>query len=64
MRLKISRPRQAHLRLHGDRHETRVLPGDSGRQVFVSAPGDLTSTFAAEAMFYKGSLDKLGIEAD
>jgi protease-4 len=34
-------------------------------KIFVPPPGDLyINGFAAEAMFYKGSLDKLGIEAD
>ncbi len=34
-------------------------------KVFLPPPGDLyINGFAAEAMFYKGSLDKLGIEAD
>ena len=34
-------------------------------KVFLAPPGDLwIHGFAAEAMFYKGSLDKLGIEAD
>ncbi|HQZ82339.1 MAG TPA: signal peptide peptidase SppA [Pyrinomonadaceae bacterium] len=34
-------------------------------KIFVPPPGDLLiNGFAAEAMFYKGSLDKLGIEAD
>lgn len=34
-------------------------------KIFLAPPGDLwIHGFAAEAMFYKGSLDKLGIEAD
>ncbi|HEX6278889.1 MAG TPA: S49 family peptidase, partial [Pyrinomonadaceae bacterium] len=34
-------------------------------KVFLPPPGDLyVNGFAAEAMFYKGSLDKLGVEAD
>lgn len=34
-------------------------------KVFLPPPGDLyINGFAAEAMFYKGSLDKLGIEAE
>jgi protease-4 len=34
-------------------------------KIFVPPPGDLyVNGFAAEATFYKGSLDKLGIEAD
>jgi protease-4 len=34
-------------------------------KIFVPPPGDLyINGFAAEATFYKGSLDKLGIEAD
>lgn len=34
-------------------------------KIFLPPPGDLyINGFAAEAMFYKGSLDKLGIEAD
>lgn len=34
-------------------------------KIFVSPPGSLyINGFAAEAMFYKGSLDKLGVEAD
>ena len=34
-------------------------------KIFVPPPGDLLiNGFAAEAMFYKGSLDKLGVEAD
>lgn len=34
-------------------------------KIFLSPPGDLyINGFAAEAMFYKGSLDKLGIETD
>ncbi|MEP6850597.1 MAG: S49 family peptidase, partial [Acidobacteriota bacterium] len=34
-------------------------------KIFVPPPGDLyVNGFAAEAMFYKGSLDKLGIETD
>jgi len=34
-------------------------------KIFVPPPGDIyINGFAAEAMFYKGSLDKLGIEAD
>src|SRR5688500_16598130 len=34
-------------------------------RIFVPPPGDLyINGFAAEAMFYKGSLDKLGIEAE
>lgn len=34
-------------------------------KIFVPPPGDLyINGFAAEAMFYKGSLDKLGIEAE
>lgn len=37
----------------------------SADKVFLPPPGDLyINGFAAEAMFYKGSLDKLGIEAD
>ena len=37
----------------------------AAEKVFVPPPGDLyINGFAAEAMFYKGSLDKLGIEAD
>lgn len=34
-------------------------------KIFVPPPGDLyVNGFAAEAMFYKGSLDKLGVEAE
>lgn len=34
-------------------------------KIFLPPPGDLyVNGFAAEAMFYKGSLDKLGIEAE
>ncbi len=34
-------------------------------KIFLPPPGDLyINGFAAEAMFYRGSLDKLGIEAD
>jgi protease-4 len=34
-------------------------------KIFLPPPGDLyVNGFAAEAMFYKGSLDKLGIETD
>ncbi|MFN6963556.1 MAG: signal peptide peptidase SppA [Pyrinomonadaceae bacterium] len=34
-------------------------------KIFLPPPGDLyINGFAAEAMFYKGTLDKLGIEAD
>ena len=34
-------------------------------KIFLPPPGDIyINGFAAEAMFYKGSLDKLGIEAD
>lgn len=34
-------------------------------KIYVPPPGDLLiNGFAAEAMFYKGSLDKLGVEAD
>jgi protease IV len=34
-------------------------------KVFLPPPGDLyVNGFAAEAMFYKGSLDKLGVEAE
>jgi len=37
----------------------------SADKVFLPPPGDLyVNGFAAEAMFYKGSLDKLGIETD
>src|SRR3954462_3062268 len=37
----------------------------SADKIFLPPPGDLyVNGFAAEAMFYKGSLDKLGIEAD
>jgi len=37
----------------------------AAEKVFVAPPGDIyINGFAAEAMFYKGSLDKLGIEAD
>ena len=37
----------------------------AAEKIFVAPPGDLyINGFAAEAMFYKGSLDKLGIEAD
>lgn len=37
----------------------------AAEKIFLSPPGDLyINGFAAEAMFYKGSLDKLGIEAD
>lgn len=37
----------------------------AAEKIFVAPPGDIyINGFAAEAMFYKGSLDKLGIEAD
>ena len=37
----------------------------SADKIFLPPPGDLyVNCFAAEAMFYKGSLDKLGIETD
>lgn len=37
----------------------------SAEKVFLPPPGDIyINGFAAEAMFYKGSLDKLGIETD
>jgi len=37
----------------------------SADKIFLPPPGDLyINGFAAEAMFYKGSLDKLGIETD
>lgn len=37
----------------------------SADKIFIPPPGDLyVNGFAAEAMFYKGSLDKLGIETD
>lgn len=37
----------------------------AAEKIFVAPPGDLyINGFAAEAMFYKGSLDKLGVEAD
>jgi protease IV len=37
----------------------------AAEKIFVPPSGDLyVNGFAAEAMFYKGSLDKLGIEAD
>jgi len=37
----------------------------AAEKVFVPPPGDLyINGFAAEAMFYKGSLDKLGIDTD
>jgi protease-4 len=37
----------------------------SADRIFLPPPGDLyVNGFAAEAMFYKGSLDKLGIETD
>ena len=37
----------------------------AAEKIFLPPPGDLyINGFAAEAMFYKGSLDKLGIEAD
>jgi protease IV len=37
----------------------------SADKIFLPPPGDLyVNGFAAEAMFYKGSLDKLGIETD
>ena len=37
----------------------------SADKIFLQPPGDLyVNGFAAEAMFYKGSLDKLGIETD
>lgn len=37
----------------------------AAEKVFLPPPGDLwINGFAAEAMFYKGSLDKLGVEAD
>ncbi|HRA41398.1 MAG TPA: S49 family peptidase, partial [Pyrinomonadaceae bacterium] len=36
----------------------------AAEKIFVAPPGDLyINGFAAEAMFYKGSLDKLGVEA-
>src|SRR4051794_25568225 len=37
----------------------------AAEKIYLSPPGDLyINGFAAEAMFYKGSLDKLGVEAD
>ncbi|MCW5948251.1 MAG: signal peptide peptidase SppA [Pyrinomonadaceae bacterium] len=37
----------------------------AAEKIFVPPPGELfVNGFAAEAMFYKGTLDKLGIEAD
>ncbi|MBL8185579.1 MAG: signal peptide peptidase SppA [Blastocatellia bacterium] len=37
----------------------------AAEKIYMPPPGDLwINGFAAEAMFYKGSLDKLGIEAD
>ena len=37
----------------------------AAEKIYLSPPGSLyVNGFAAEAMFYKGSLDKLGIEAD
>jgi protease IV len=37
----------------------------AAEKIYLAPPGDLyINGFAAEAMFYKGSLDKLGIEAD
>ena len=37
----------------------------AAEKIFVAPPGDLyINGFAAVAMFYKGSLDKLGVEAD
>ncbi|MBA2379948.1 MAG: signal peptide peptidase SppA [Blastocatellia bacterium] len=37
----------------------------AAEKIFVPPPGDLwINGFAAEATFYKGSLDKLGVEAD
>lgn len=37
----------------------------AAEKVFIPPPGDLyVNGFAAEAMFFKGSLDKLGVEAD
>ncbi len=37
----------------------------AAEKIYMSPPGDLyINGFAAEAMFYKGSLDKLGIETD
>src|SRR5829696_6330723 len=37
----------------------------AAEKIFLPPPGDLyINGFAAEAMFYKGSLDKLGIEAE
>jgi len=37
----------------------------SADKIFIPPPGDLyINGFAAEAMFYKGSLDKLGIDTD
>ncbi len=37
----------------------------AAEKIFVAPPGDIyINGFAAEAMFYKGTLDKLGIEAD
>lgn len=37
----------------------------AAEKIFLPPPGDLyINGFAAEAMFYKGSLDKLGVEAD
>lgn len=37
----------------------------AAEKIFLPPPGDLyVNGFAAEAMFYKGSLDKLGIEAE
>jgi len=37
----------------------------AAEKIYLSPPGSLyVNGFAAEAMFYKGSLDKLGVEAD
>ncbi|MEP6944888.1 MAG: signal peptide peptidase SppA [Acidobacteriota bacterium] len=37
----------------------------AAEKIYIAPPGDLyINGFAAEAMFYKGSLDKLGVEAD
>jgi protease IV len=37
----------------------------AAEKIYIPPPGDLyVNGFAAEAMFYKGSLDKLGIEAE
>lgn len=37
----------------------------AAEKIYIAPPGDLyVNGFAAEAMFYRGSLDKLGIEAD